>query len=214
MSDRLRRIAEETAATALGVEKREGRRADGEEFSFPWKLRTILPVSTHYGRREDAEAAAKQSREALAAVILDAIEDALTGCPVPSPVSDTDLAEIATRYEDFVTTMTRTHSCTREQARDWYVNDSEADVADLLRHVEHLHRILHSPEGEAIAAAFDQGRRQGFGEGAAAQREADVRAATPEPGGSSPPRTRAASRRGISACNGTVATGSHPCGTG
>lgn len=90
-------------------------------------------------------------RDTIAAAVEAAISQALAQCPVPSPLSD----ERLTTIRGLIGT-----------PGNW----SDGQVAELLRHIDHLHRVLNGPEAEAIGEAYERGRR----EGARSQRQADV----------------------------------------
>lgn len=95
--------------------------------------------------------------------ITTAIEQALTQCPVPSPVSEERLHQIIYEWQGMYRNLTNQPVGA--------VRTAHEDVDDLIAHIEHLHRMLNSPEGEAIAAAYDQGKRDGYRDGVAAGEE-------------------------------------------
>lgn len=126
---------------------------------------------------ETSEAAAGRVRALLAsaaAAALRRLRDEMQRLPVPSPVSDARLADIAERdatgMPAGVSIETRFVTCSR-------------DRHDLLAHALHLERLVRllaqESEGLAFAAGLVEGRRLG----AKAQREADAEAARRSNGG-------------------------------
>jgi hypothetical protein len=103
----------------------------------------------------------------LTKLIIGCIEQALTQCPVPPGVSEERLEQIW-HLTDIVPLVSS------GRAQDILAHNHGAAslakmVLDLKDHIDHLHRIMHTPESQAIAEAYDQGRRD--------QHRSDVEAA-------------------------------------
>ncbi len=164
MSDRLKRIAEEAAAAYVEQKEYAPNQARPAYEKWPFLWFGSRPTAEIDTRIDDPATLCEEYRRDIAAVILAAVERALVESPVPSPVSDVKIAQARVFWDR--------HK--KAKARGEPVPKTMLGHVDaLLEHIDHLHRMLHSPEGEAIAAAFDAGRAQGFREGAAAQHELD-----------------------------------------
>lgn len=117
-------IAREAAEALVWVAHRPGSRPDGAPYEMPWVLEPVLPPTARYGREKDALFAAAGVRSRLTAAFLAAIERALREVPVPGGLSDDALAAI------------------RGRVGGGALVAAPHDVRDLLRHLDHLTRVL------------------------------------------------------------------------
>lgn len=106
---------------------------------------------------------AEDCRKFFTAKILEAIETALHQCPVPGGLSDAELDE----YRNFARQSLTEWESIFAGAQGITAELASANIAarqrelELLTHIDHLHRIMHTPESESIARAYDEGYQKG-----------------------------------------------------
>lgn len=139
-------------------------RAEADEDGDPVLCVGGLWMAVHVGASLDR--VSKRFRQ----VIVAAIDEALHGCPLPSPVSDERLAEMLACVEARVDP---------EGGRRFI--DEQALLEDFVTHLDFLHRILADDVPvAAVREAHRLGRERGFAEGALRQHEIGKRAAVEE----------------------------------
>jgi hypothetical protein len=134
-------------------------------------------LATQVHDQEKAERLAAAVAEFLRGVILQAVETALRQCPVPGGLPESRLAEIQGWLDgaaDFPVPPGRTviyppappgslpDPCVAlpgARTRDDVERCLAQAVRDLKGHCDSLHRIMHTPESQAIAQAYEDGRR-------------------------------------------------------
>lgn len=96
--------------------------------------------------RDAASEEVKDCRKFFTAKILVAIETALHQCPVPGGLED-DLIDHIRQEIPYALKFSRENLATY--------------LGALMGHIDHLHRIMHTPESQAIAEAYESGRLVG-----------------------------------------------------
>lgn len=129
------------------------------------------PVSaasqTGYMREEVARSFVNNLVWALTPTVTEAIEDALRQCPVPGGADD--------EYLDTIRELLALPSDEyRARAIEVFLRDGEKHTTALIGHIDHLHRVMHTPESQAIAEAYDAGMRAGRANGVGLSRGAVV----------------------------------------
>lgn len=149
-------IADEVANALVYWKPRKGISADADFEQSCWGVITPLiklNAEVCVPSREQGDARAKHCAETLMGgisyAIESAIETALRQCPVPAEMGDDEYS----RARDFILGL-RGISVSPMQ----HHYDSLLDIATLLlRHVEHVHRVVNGPEAEALRYAEERG---------------------------------------------------------
>lgn len=116
-----------------------------------WFLETrVMP-------RPQAQALADDLRLYLARLVQGAVEKALTQCPVPPDISEESLDQILDAT-DIKPALAAAKVCDILVAK-YSAPQIALMLLDAAAHLKHIHRIMHTPESQAIAEAYDQGRR-------------------------------------------------------
>lgn len=112
----------------------------------------------------DLEKERRRAAAVLTDVIERAIERALAQCPVPGGLTDEQLS-----YNLDITREVCRIVDDSADHREFVSRELFRIVVDRLEslasHVEHLHRIMHTPESQAIAEAYDRGIKEGLDKG-------------------------------------------------
>lgn len=93
----------------------------------------------------EADRDASELRRIVRAWVAEAVERALRQCPVPGGLDDDLLDHIR---------------ASATESLDLKRDELATHLAATLGHIDHLHRVMHVPESQAIAEAYEAGYRK------------------------------------------------------
>lgn len=109
----------------------------------------VLGVRQDYQSQTDSEVKARKLEQTLVALLVDFAQEILQSSPVPAGLTDAELDSLRTSRRELAGGSS--HSLATRQAL--------AIAQAFENHVDHLHAILRSPEGQEYACGYDAGRR-------------------------------------------------------